>query len=93
MDVSGISTPWSECIPACPLEPPGIFPPPLLLCARGWPKARAAAGCVMPQRRDLVEICHQRFDRFWSTSSILLMLRAKDATGYEQGGIRCSFQR
>jgi hypothetical protein len=47
----------------------------------------------MPQRRDLVEICHQRFDRFWSTSSILLMLRAKDVTGYEQGGIRCSCQR
>jgi hypothetical protein len=47
----------------------------------------------MPQRRDLVEIIHQRSDRFWSTSSILLMLRAKDATGYERGGIRCFFQR
>ena len=43
--------------------------------------------------RDLVEICHQRSDRFWSTSSILLMLRAKDVSGYERGGIRYSYQR
>jgi hypothetical protein len=41
----------------------------------------------------LVEEHHQRFDRFRLTSSIRLMLRAKDATGYERGGIRCSCQR
>jgi hypothetical protein len=45
------------------------------------------------QRRNLVEIPHQRSDRFWSTSIILLMLQAKNVSGYERGGIRCSCQR
>ena len=41
----------------------------------------------MPKHRDLVEIPRQRSDRFWSTSGILLMLKAKNVSEYEQGGI------
>jgi hypothetical protein len=37
--------------------------------------------------RDLVEILHQRSDRFRSTSGILLMFIPRNVSGHEQGGI------